>query len=718
MESKIKRSLVGMALGISVCLCTLISQSQTITQKRAARPYSQHERFATFLSDNDFTSTLMLQNLRADVPLTFKTSLILRDAEVPLANVTVPAHSTSSVDISAFLRNHGYADDRGTVSVRFDFTTYGPGMAVVESADERDHFYLNSYAQSPEEYWAGTSYDAVVWAPQQGTEGFISLTNSSTEPRIVHTTFITADGRSEPQHDIQIAPRQTRILRIDDLLDRAGRTGAGIHLDVRQEPNENYAGNVLVDGQIFNKGTGFAKHIHFMDKALQFPTGTLRSHFLMLGQQPAEDNFPSTVSFRSVAAVRNIDTAPVKVTPTVKFLRDGSLQTIALEPFILGVAQTRTIDFAAEQTSGRIPTDFHQGTLELSPDSGQVSIVGELFNFSEKGGYVVGPSFTSYPSRATASIWRTDGGFQTTIVAENTAADDDQVTLKLFSEGRSYTKTFSAPADGLLKINIKQLQEDSVPDDAGHVLSGSSGVLQIIGGHNTDSRLAYEKIIHNAAEADYVGLPPTQCDYVEGVDLFVDQSSGTQPFPVMFDYYWAFSGDQYEPAWGTASSNSSLAQISSSGGDMVTFIPPSDGQQHTVTLSHPLGPLSVQICDACSGGNLYVGLFGIQIEVPTTKSQTDFTNPDTDHLFSPDGTVFCAVKPWCTPQTSPPACNPSFVDQAPPVAGREASCQNYYITTWLAFKTAADTFWVCLPLLPDQNATGTSDPSLGNCTKQ
>ena len=39
----------------------------------------------------------------------------------------------------------------GTIAVRFDFSSYGPGSAVVQMRDDNHHVYLNSYAQSPEE---------------------------------------------------------------------------------------------------------------------------------------------------------------------------------------------------------------------------------------------------------------------------------------------------------------------------------------------------------------------------------------------------------------------------------------------------------------------------------------------------------------------------------------------------------------------------------------
>ncbi len=64
-----------------------------------------------------------------------------------------------------------------------------------------------------------------------------------------------------------------------------------------------------------------------------------------------------------------------------------------------------------------------------------------------------------------------DGSFQTTIMVENTASQDDEVTLKLFSDWGTYNKILPIPAGGLLKINVKELEQE--PDQAGNVLSGT-----------------------------------------------------------------------------------------------------------------------------------------------------------------------------------------------------------------------------------------------------
>lgn len=231
----------------AACLVFAIPRPAAQTGPPATRPKkTAHEKFATFLNGDGFRAELLLENLRLDVPLTVESSLILRSGEVPLKTLTLAAHSSQTIDISGFMATHGYADTRGTVRVKFDFSSYGPLTAVAESEDEANHVYLNSFAQSAEEYWDGTAYDAVVWAPSKDTKGFVSIVNTSFESKTVQVTLL-ADGQSQTM-PITIGPREAHFLRIDDLVARSEKSGAGIHIQY-----DEYPGDIVVEGQVYNQ---------------------------------------------------------------------------------------------------------------------------------------------------------------------------------------------------------------------------------------------------------------------------------------------------------------------------------------------------------------------------------------------------------------------------------------------------------------------------------
>lgn len=106
-----------------------------------------------------------------------------------------------------------------------------------------------------------------------------------------------------------------------------------------------------------------------------------------------------------------------------------------------------------------------------------------------------------------------------------------------------------------------------------------------------------------------------------------------------------------------------------------------------------------------------------EVKPAFTKSATDFNDPLTN-THQADGAAYCALKPWCTAATSPPACNPNHVYERPRIFGITVNCYPYYTSRWLAVKYAGSSVWDCYPVIPGENATGTTDSSLGSCSKQ
>lgn len=550
-----------------------------------------HERFATFLADDGFESELLLQNNRLDTQVVARPAFIIGDKEVALEPVTLAPHDAQTVDLNSQLGRLGLGPSRGAVVVRYDFSTYAAVGAVVIASNRTKGLYLIFSGQSGEEFWVGNSSDAAIWAPDKDTEGFISAINTYTEPIRARMTF-TVKGRNPEVREFDIAPHRQEIVKIDSLVRRSVEAGAGIHLEFTGDP-----GGIIAEGTLLNRRTGFAKHIHFTDKALKFATQSLRTHFLLVGSQPAEDNFPSQINFRSVAVIRNIDAAPVAVTPVIKYLKNGLLRKVTLQPMQLDVNETRLLDFSQERSLGHLPSDLSQASVELVPNTDHTSIISELVNFDARtGGYVVGPSFGAHPMRSTSSIWRTDARYETTIMIENTAADDDQVSLKLFSEAGTFEKIIDIPSGGLVKVNLNELQQKGVRDKDGKLLTATSGTLHLSGSHGGRSALAFDKLIYSTDVSEYVGLPAQPCDYVQDFEGSLD--GGGNPYTPTITEFWTDGTDDTFAAFPTSSNNSLVEVTSDSFGDPLVIVNGSpDGQPHTVTLDFTDTILD---CTACS----------------------------------------------------------------------------------------------------------------------
>jgi hypothetical protein len=107
--------------------------------------------------------------------------------------------------------------------------------------------------------------------------------------------------------------------------------------------------------------------------------------------------------------------------------------------------------------------------------------------------------------------------------------------------------------------------------------------------------------------------------------------------------------------------------------------------------------------DCTIAGALFSSFLDFDIELAYTKSQYIMGT----QTSIGQGAVSCGLRAWCSNGT--PVCNPTIVDQYPPVLGASASCWPYYNSSWLAERSDSSQPWRCIALVPGQNSTGTND---------
>ena len=565
------------------------SQRIGFVAKAVPQPVAQALFAPFFRADQFFTPSLILQNIRKDLAITVRPAVLIGGLEIPLDPVKLAPNSASTISLKSALAGSETAAQVGAVVVRYDFPSTGAISAVVESDDAKHGIYLASLGNGIEEFM-GTTFEGVFWAPNAKSEGFISLLNASSAIRTVTPTAFV-DGETIEMPKVTLGPLQTRLVQINNLVTRSTKSGAGIRLEF-----DGKAGDIRAEGFLMNPSNGFSKRFQFTDSRLSFAAPLLRTNLFMLGTQSAADGFPGSVSFRSVAVVRNLASSSVTVTPNIKYLQNGALRTVSLKPIALDANSSTTIDFSQAQKEGSIPQEFHQGTLEIVPDVGESrmfhpTVIGELFNFNGRtGGFVVGPSFTARASRGTTTFWRTDGTFQTALLIENTADQGDDVNITVNSITGIATKTLFVPAGGLLRVSVKDLQFDS--PSAENPLTSNYGTVSIQGSHGKQSAIATDRIIYSANEADYLGFPSSPCDYITGATPFL--SGNSNPFTTELEDDWSDGSVTDDPEPASAVSNSAVAQLS---GSNVTFEPPDNGS--SVNITFDFDAVSVG-CGGCS----------------------------------------------------------------------------------------------------------------------
>src|SRR5205814_61453 len=141
----------------------------------------------------------------------------------------------------------------------------------------------------------------------------------------------------------------------------------------------------------------------------------------------------------AVCAMHNTSSVPVLVRPTIKFTEARVFRKVLLRDILLKPGGVTALNLLDLQNSGIIPKSFNIGTLELFYDGPAGSLIAELTNFDVKGGYVLGSSFSGYPSKGVGgTYWRTDGDWQSLIAFTNAAQQEDSVEVELFYENGSY----------------------------------------------------------------------------------------------------------------------------------------------------------------------------------------------------------------------------------------------------------------------------------------
>ena len=172
------------------------------------------------------------------------------------------------------------------------------------------------------------------------------------------------------------------------------------------------------------------------------------------------------------------------------------------------------------------------------------------------------------------------------------------MVVQLFSDSGTFTKTLPVRAGNLLKINLKQWQQENVTDDSGNSVTDTYGVISLAGKNGHLSKLSFDKLIHSAVDSDYVGLPGGPGSCVGMTDAWLFLSGGPSPYSVWEEEDWSDGTVEDFQAFGTASSNTSALQIySTSNGDMANVFPWGT-TTHSIAFTGPT--TSRMDCPACS----------------------------------------------------------------------------------------------------------------------
>ena len=660
--------LVSVLLVVSLACGQDVSTTSSQAYSIITTSPTTHALYAPIvLTGPKFTPTLHIQNMRIDVPISVRPSVLLHNREIQLPSVVIAAHTVASVDMSKSLPTRDGKDTVAGVILRYDFVAPGAIAAFVRNTNISDHLFINSHAKAVEpssEAEVPHRLDAVLWSPgtrESGYEGFISVLNTSSKPRTVIPTLFVG-GRSRQLPEIEVGPTASHIIPINHLLDASRPSGIGFRLSF-----SGHRGDIIADGMLMNSTNGFAKSIKFGEVGGD-NDDPLRTTLFFLGQQPAAAGFPAGISFESVLVMRNTGPSPVSVTPVARFLRGTNAETATLQSVTLDSGESAVLNLNAMQEREFLPRDFHQGTLELLQSGTNASLVAELFTYSRAEGYELGSAFVTYPGFGNSAIWRTDGSFQTEISVENTAATGDTVNLSFYSadpsfnNGKPFVRAIPIAASGLISVNAKQLLDGMRDEGFDTAALGSGGVLSVLGSNGSHSKLLIQRLVYSADQADYVGFPSGDPGDPGGgggcifeLSIVTDvQGSGPSFTAVEIDT-WSSGLVQTVPATIDSNSNPGLVSVS---GSTLTVDPSSSSFTSGATAD--LG-FSLHSCLPDCTGILVSSSISIRIA-------------DSNYIFNGMKGSSCQYNLFCPNGNTTATCNIEPIFAAGPPTN---TCQNY-----------------------------------------
>ncbi len=117
-------------------------------------------------------------------------------------------------------------------------------------------------------------------------------------------------------------------------------------------------------------------------------------------------------------------------------------------------------------------------------------------------------------------------------------------------------------------------------------------------------------------------------------------------------------------------------------------------------------------------GTFFSSGFHLQLEFAVTKVKTNESDPNTNKVVLPDGTINCQVNSYCSSATTPPDCPVNFITQRPDIPGQRITCSLFYNVYSVAERTYSTHPWTCIPAIPPPfpSSWRNSDPTLGTCT--
>ena len=455
--------------------------------------------------DHTFASTLTIKNGVETSPIEVTPELVLANGTSHvLPPVTLQPAGVVSLDINKELAIAGLVaaspdSDHGTINLKYSWHWDGAMMAQLPNIDsDRSINYssgLSAGVQDP------TPKDQLIeglwWRRTAQTGGFLRLTNASSLPLTVSTSFFGDDPQTSIGQTVTLAAQQTSVIDLKKIFDQVPGTPqqGGLRVCYRGPVN-----GLIADGGLEDADIGFSAYLNLGTALTESDTSappaaaiSLASVGVVFGHRHPDMMFPGPVIFHPYLVVRNTTAAVRTITLSANDMYGEIAETAVLSNITLAPNANQTVD--ADGLIQRLNLKPLISYVNLTyAFSGQVSdVLISAGSIDGAGTYVFEtPPLPSVRSMArTICYWQHGDGVDTKFTVWNHGGSAEDLVLTLYFDGGSYKLPIHLAAKASVMLDMEGILARQTPDADGATipanvvegsakLSGSRGEAQHI----------------------------------------------------------------------------------------------------------------------------------------------------------------------------------------------------------------------------------------------
>ncbi|MCP9495945.1 MAG: hypothetical protein MSG64_15970 [Pyrinomonadaceae bacterium MAG19_C2-C3] len=470
----------------------LVGQASPIEQpNESPAKISPQQVFAPHWSTkNGFNTKIYIRNVHINQTITAKLSLITAHRIVTLPDAHIEPLQTISVDVAQALTENGESTEQSG-GARIDFQAESSGAVnayaqVLNTSNSLGFYFPFMQNSAP----TAGSLDAVAWYYSKNTDAFVALQNT-TEKTVTVAPTISVAGRTMSLGKRRLKPYGAATIKIPspEHYEDDNQRSVGLRIAYSGKP-----GAVIAQGWTADEKIGFSTSFAFHQPS-KCDCAADTQHLYGTGLQIGASATMAGAIFTPYLAAKNRSEKPLTVTPIFQYAVGDGTDKVTLPSITLNPQESALVNLLKYREDGTIPSWVSIGSIDLQYTGEGGEVIAELASVDQSGSMINPVPLSCRGGRALhMSFWRTDGDWQSSILIQNIAPEENDVEVTISYPGGIYVIERMLAAGATTEISVNQLQQSQEPDKSGRRIPKEAAS----GGMNLWSRNINDGLVINS----------------------------------------------------------------------------------------------------------------------------------------------------------------------------------------------------------------------------